>query len=222
MLRVCVLFLLLTNGLYFAWSQGLLRDYGLAPADVSEPQRLTQQVQPQALRILTAAELARVEQQAKAAQAPPECWIAGPIDDAQVPALREAVEAALPSEAWSFEAVSVPARWIIYMGKYANAETLARKRSELSEMQFKTYALTNPALEFGLSLGSFPTEAAATQALARLSGRGIRTARVVLEQASVQASVLRLPAIGPALKPRLQDIKPALGAKSLRPCTASG
>ena len=43
MLRLAVVLLLLANGLYFAWSQGLLQDYGLAPAQQSEPQRLSQQ-----------------------------------------------------------------------------------------------------------------------------------------------------------------------------------
>jgi hypothetical protein len=52
MLRVAVLLLLLANAGYFAWSQGLLRAWGLAPVQASEPQRLEQQIQPQSLRIL--------------------------------------------------------------------------------------------------------------------------------------------------------------------------
>ncbi|AVS86423.1 sporulation protein, partial [Paracidovorax avenae] len=51
MLRAAVLVLLLANAGYYAWAQGLLRDWGLAPAEQSEPQRLEQQIQPENLRI---------------------------------------------------------------------------------------------------------------------------------------------------------------------------
>jgi hypothetical protein len=53
MLRLLVLLLILANGLYFAWSEGMLRAYGFAPAQQREPQRLTQQVRPEAIRVLT-------------------------------------------------------------------------------------------------------------------------------------------------------------------------
>ena len=46
MLRFFVLVLLLANAGYYAWSQGLLLEWGLAPASQSEPQRLAQQIRP--------------------------------------------------------------------------------------------------------------------------------------------------------------------------------
>jgi hypothetical protein len=57
MLRLLVLILILANGAYFAWSEGLLRAYGFAPAQQREPQRLAQQIKPEALRVLSAGEL---------------------------------------------------------------------------------------------------------------------------------------------------------------------
>ena len=45
------LLLLLANAGYFLWSQGLLRDWGLAPAAQTEPQRLAQQIRPELMRI---------------------------------------------------------------------------------------------------------------------------------------------------------------------------
>ena len=51
MLRLTVLLLLLANGGYFAWSQGLLLPWGYGPLQQSEPQRLRQQIRPEALRI---------------------------------------------------------------------------------------------------------------------------------------------------------------------------
>lgn len=61
MLRVIFLLLILVNGLYFAWSQGLLSGLGWAPVQQSEPQRLGQQIRPEALRVLTAQELSQPE-----------------------------------------------------------------------------------------------------------------------------------------------------------------
>jgi hypothetical protein len=61
MLRLLVLLLLLGNAGYFAWSHGMLAPYGFAPAVQSEPQRLAQQLRPEALRILTPLEARQLE-----------------------------------------------------------------------------------------------------------------------------------------------------------------
>ena len=61
MLRLTVLLLLLANAAYFAWSQGLLAPWGIAPAQQSEPQRLEHQIKPQAVRILGSEEAGRLE-----------------------------------------------------------------------------------------------------------------------------------------------------------------
>lgn len=52
MLRTLVLLLLLANIAWFSWAQGWLRPWGLAPAASSEPQRLSRQVQPDAIQVL--------------------------------------------------------------------------------------------------------------------------------------------------------------------------
>ena len=218
MLRLLALILILANGVYFAWSDGMLRAYGFAPAQQQEPQRLTQQIQPEALRVLTPAEFKRVEAQVLADLVPKECLLAGPFDDAQATALRRTLETALPTGSWQLESVAVPARWIVYMGKFANAEGLAKKRGELTAMNLVPQGLNNPDLEIGLSLGGFDTQAAAAAELAKLGLRGIRTAKVVQERQEGRQFQLKLPGVTQEMKPRLNDIKPALGAKLLKSC----
>ncbi|APW44497.1 hypothetical protein [Rhodoferax saidenbachensis] len=219
MLRLLVLALILANGAYFAWTSGMLRAYGFAPVQQTEPQRLAQQLRPDALRVLSTAEFKKVETQAQADLAPKECLEAGPFDDAQAVTLRRALESALPGGAWQFDAVQLPARWIVYMGKYPNAEALLKKRAELATMNLKMEALENPELEIGLSLGGFATQAAATEELQRLSQRGIRTARVVQERMEVRANQLKLPALTEATKAHLTELKPALAGKTLKACS---
>ena len=72
MLRLLVLMLMLINGTYLAWSQGLLHGLGWAPAAQTEPQRLVQQIKPEALRLLSPQELAQAEPSSQAASKPNE------------------------------------------------------------------------------------------------------------------------------------------------------
>ena len=46
--------LLLANVAYFAWTQGALTKLGLAPTQLSEPERLQQQIQPELLQVTPA------------------------------------------------------------------------------------------------------------------------------------------------------------------------
>jgi cell division protein FtsN len=52
MLRWAIVLLVLANVGYFAWTHGHLDGLGLAPVEQREPQRLTQQVAPEVLRLL--------------------------------------------------------------------------------------------------------------------------------------------------------------------------
>lgn len=220
MLRLLVLLLLLLNGMYFAWSQGLLRPYGFAPAQQTEPQRVARQIRPEAVRILSADEARRAELAAPTAGKPGECLQAGLFNDLQAVVLRQAAQTVLPPGSWLLEAVVEPARWIVYMGKYPDAQALARKRAELVDLNLslRFEPLNNPALEFGLSLGGFETEVLANAELALLARRGVRTARVVQESPEQRGSVFRIPATDEGLKARLAELKGALADKPLRPC----
>lgn len=215
MLRFLVLLLVLANGLYFAWAQGLLRPYGYAPAKQAEPERVSQQLNPQAIRVLRSDEAKKAD---AAAQKPLECLQVGLFDDTETLALRGKLEASLPASAWAFESVQEPGRWIIYMGKYPSADALAKKRLELASLNLKFENVTAPALAFGLSLGAFEAQAAAESALAAMSKRGVRTAKVVQERPEVRGTLLRLAAVDDTLKARLDEFKPALGNKPLRAC----
>lgn len=218
MLRLLVLALLMLNGLYFVWSQGFLRAFDFAPAQQSEPQRLEQQVHPEALHVLTPQEQQQAEAVAKVPARAPVCLQAGLFDDAQSAALRVALEGALPNGTWGFESVVEPERWIVYMGKFANAEALVKKRTELASLELNFEPLTNAALEPGLSLGGFETQAQADAALEALTQRGVRTARVVQEHAEVHGTMLKLPAADDALRAQLEGLGSVLAGKSLRRC----
>lgn len=219
MLRIFVLLLLLFNGLYFAWSQGLLQELGFAPTQQREPQHLRQQIRPEALSILAPQEARAAQTSASAKARPTECLQAGLFDDAQSANLRRDLESLWPSGSWTLENTVLPGRWIVYMGKYANADELQKKRKELANLNLKFEPLGNKDLELGLSLGGYETQSAANAALEALSRRGVRTARVLQERAEQSGNVLRLPAVDESLRARLEDMKPALAGKALKTCS---
>ncbi len=218
MLRLSVLLLVLANGLYFAWSQGLLQQWGVAPAQQAEPQRLQQQIRPEALRLLSIDEAKRIETGAAPAARAPDCLQAGLFDEKQVETLRQALEPMLPVGSWQLEEAVEPARWIIYMGRYPSSDAVNKKKAELRQLGVSFEGLSNSSLEPGLSLGGFASQAAAQQQLDRLAQRGVRTARVMAERAELRGQLLKLAQVDDALRPRLDEIKAVLNGKSLRAC----
>ena len=234
MLRLAVIVLLLANAGYYAWSHGWLRSWGLAPVEQSEPQRMAQQIRPETLRILRARETPPVAPSvaseapafapparapaAMAASAPATvCLQAGTLDQRQADAVRTAA-AALPQGSWSLESTPIPGRWMVYMGRFADADALAKKRNELRALGV-SYDRPGAALEPGLSLGRFSTEEAAQRALTTLGNQGVRSARVLQERADTPIFVLRLPAVNAAMRDQLTGpLRPALAGRTLRPC----
>lgn len=238
MLRLAVIVLLLANAGYYAWSQGLLRQFGYAPQEQSEPQRMNQQIRPETLQILkvnpsktssaappapasvaTAANDSPTPASTPAAPAPAdsaECLQAGVFDDRQVEALRTAA-AGLPPGSWALEPTPVPGRWMVYMGRFDDMETLDRKRAELRARKVE-HDRAGGTLELGLSLGRFASKEAAERELANLGNKGVRTARVIQERAESPGFTLRLPSVNDALRAQLDVLRTAMAGKTLRTC----
>ena len=245
MLRLAVIVLLLANAGYYAWSQGLLRPLGYAPQEQSEPQRMNQQIRPETLQILkvnpsktssaappgstsTPTSTPASPSQATAANDSPttptasapadsaECLQAGVFDDRQAEALRTAA-AGLPAGSWTLEPTPIPGRWMVYMGRFDDIETLDRKRAELRARKVD-HDRAGGTLELGLSLGRFASKEAAERELANLGTKGVRTARVVQERAEAPGFTLRLPAVNDALRAQLDVLRTAMAGKTLRAC----
>lgn len=101
MARTLVWLLLLLNVLYWSWAQGWLLPYGFGPLSQREPQRLAQQILPEAITLVSQAEARRNP----VAVAPEEllCLQTGLLDADQVGALRPYLTSAWPADSWVFE-----------------------------------------------------------------------------------------------------------------------
>ena len=235
MLRLAVIVLLLANAGYYAWSQGHLRQWGYGPQDQAEPQRMNQQIRPETLQILrvnpskTSAAPAAAPAQAPTATTTTgdastpasadaaECLQAGVFDERQAAALRTAA-AGLPQGAWVMEPTPVPGRWMVYMGRFDDMDTMDKKRAELRARNVP-FDRAGGTWEYGLSLGRFSSEDAAKRELANLNKKGVRTARVVQERPESPGFTLRLPAVTDALRPQLDALRSAMAGKTLRTCS---
>ena len=159
MLRLIVLILILLNGAYFAWSEGLLLDLGYGPMQQTEPHRMAQQIKPELIRLHFAPGSASSGAGRASRPKPAECLQTGLMNAAVSAQLRDALQASSwPAGSWSLEPVIVPARWIIYMGKFPSAELQARKRGELLALNVKVLPLALTSLQPGLSLGAYETQ----------------------------------------------------------------
>lgn len=232
MLRLTALLLVLANLGYFAWSQGHLRALGWGPEEQREPERLERQLAPEKLRVERVAEAPKA---AESRTAPPPtpaevvtepaaaeataCFQAPGFTPAQAQALR-VVLATLPSlnGRWTLDEAVLPTRWLVYMGRFADNEVLARKKAELRQLRIEFRDAGVPALMPGLALGTYSSEAAAQQALAELAPKGVRTARVVRERDEQRSHTLRLEAITPAQRAEVEGLQTALAGKKLAPC----
>jgi hypothetical protein len=126
------------------------------------------------------------------------CLQAGPFDEQQVGALRSAV-AGLPAGGWRLDGTALPSRWMVYIGRLADADAVRAKRAELRALGVDT-DLPGAGFEPGVALGRYSTEEAAQRALGDLGRKGVRTARVVTERRDGVAYQLRLPQADAALR----------------------
>jgi hypothetical protein len=136
------------------------------------------------------------------APASPICLTAGAFNDKQSSVLKQALDSKLPNVRWRFDLTNVPARWIVYMGKYPNNSARDLKKTQLEQIKVPYEELN--------------------QALQQLIKQGVRTARVLQESPEEKAQILVVPAVDEANKTKLTAIYATLASqladKTLQVC----
>ena len=146
------------------------------------------------------------------------CLQAGTFNNQQSTALKQALTANLPEGTWHFDAITLPARWIVYMGKYPDNKTRDLKKSQLVKIKVSFEPLVEAALEPGISLGRHDNQEAANQALDQLFKQGVRTARVLQERPGQSGVQLVLPAVNESLRAKLNEMQAQFFGKQLVSC----
>jgi SPOR domain len=233
MLRLAALLLLLANVLTWSYTQGHWASLGLQPEQQREPERLGQQVNPDKLQLKSTAIEPATPPQAEpppapeppaavatdpTPPAPTACWQASGYNASQTILLNAALQK-LPGmdKRWTLAESVVPGRWIVYLGKFPNADALQRSRDTLRQAGIEHRDVNSPTLSPGLALGTFSTEEAAQKALQSVAKDGVRGAKVVQVRPEVRSVTLRLPAINESEREQIARL-PVLADKTLQPC----
>lgn len=231
MLRTLVVILMLANVVFYAWSQGYI-DIAkqFTPSFQRETYRLAEQIEPERIVIenakkdvITTPSVLPVTNAVKTDDAKPKiCLNSSILNDRQRQEIQQVLEAKLSSLRWHFEPTAIPARWIIYMGKYANDEQRNLKKIQLERIRVRYESLSEKNLEPGLSLGSYDSQTAAEQAMQQLVKQGVRTARVLQETPEQKGHTLVFPALDDTNRDKLNAAYATLttqpGIKPLQTC----
>lgn len=147
------------------------------------------------------------------------CLEAGPLPAAAVAGAEKALLAAgVAAGSWTSTAAATKGVFLIYMGRYEDDETLLRKLEELKRRRIEAHPVRHAELQPGIEVARFDDKEEAEAALARLSQRGLRTARVLALAPPPPQRMLRLAAVEPARADVLATVKLAPGVEGFRRC----
>ena len=227
MLRALLLLLLLANLAFFAWARGWLAPALLPPRHAEhEPERLTGQLRPEAVTVLSAQAASAAVSAARAAAAV--CLEAGPLDQAQLAAAEAALAPAqVPDGAWAREPAPPPPLWLVFAGRVPNATARHAREAELRRLGLAFETLDAPAdLAPGLVLSRHAAKPEAEAALAAFavlaaSSPALKGTRVLALPTPAAQYWLRVARADAELQARLQALPPAALpalAGGFRPC----
>ena len=136
----------------------------------------------------------------KTSDAEIDCAETPPIDNAQFAALKAALtKAGVPADAIADRRQQQGGSWIVYLGRYADAQAWQQKADEMHKLDVKFERVNTPStLAPGLSLGQFSNQPDATKKLDELSKHGVRGAKVVTMTAPIILRHLQVRATDPA------------------------
>lgn len=190
-----------------------------APATPPAPSPVIEPATPPATALPTTPAVASAPASPPPTNEPRACWQAGGFTPEQAELLRAELRLlGLGAGDWQLSEIRSPGRWIVYMGRYDNAEQANRKKAELRGLGIDFRDVNTNGLAPGIALGTFSSEEAAQEGLQQAERRNVRTARVVQERAESLSYSLRLPAIGETLRTRIEGLGPATAGRSLQRC----
>ena len=213
-MRTLFLLLLLANVVFFAYGR-----YGdvLFPG---ESQLLQQQINPEAIKVLASAQLAKA---APAKRVPTVAcleWGAFPGGDME---RAEGMLAPLALGAkLAQRRVDENSTWWVYMPPQGSRQAATVKTNELKRLGVEDYFIVqeDPKFRFAVSLGIFRTQDAANGRLEQLRAKGVRTAQVGVRDSQGQRIWFQVRDVPEALAAKLNELKQGIPGSELKECAA--
>ena len=215
-MRTLFFLLLLANVVFFAY--GRLGDI-LFPG---ESLLLQQQINPQAIRVLPAAQLAKA---AAAKRDGAACLEWGAFVGAEVARAGEALASPAvlgPGAKLVQRRVDETATWWVFIPPQASRQAATVKTAELKRLGIDDYFIVqeDPSARFAISLGVFRTQEAARNRLDQLRSKGVRTAQVGARDTQVQKIWFQVRDAPESVVAKLNDLRLGFPGSELKDCVA--
>jgi hypothetical protein len=217
-MRLLALLLLLANAALFAWAR-----YGPHLGSL-ESHLLSQQINPEAVRLLTPPQAASFDARTMAgAPRPGACVEWGAFNRADVPRAQSALEDVAATARITERRVDESAGWWVYIPPQENRQAANQKVAELKRLGVDDYFVVQEEsrFRFAVSLGLFRTEQAANIQLEQLRARGVRTALVGPRPTAVQKIYLQLRDYPEGIQAKFAALKVEFPATELQECPSS-
>jgi hypothetical protein len=231
-MRTLFLLLVLANLAVFAWWRYL------SPADVGlDRLPLARQIEPEKLKIVPSAELARPAAKTPAPPAAPlpqsaaapvpgaattaaACLEWGSFTLTDAPRMEKALEPLGVSERLTHRRTEETAGWWVFIPSQGSRQAALKKAAELKALGVEEFFVLAEDSQFrwALSLGVFRNEDAAQARLAALRNQGVRSARVGPRELVVQKVWLQMKNVDAPLLARLKEIAGQIDGSELRAC----
>jgi len=224
-MKLAFLALVLANVLVYAWQHGLL---GFTPESGREPQRTAQQIAPESLHVLTAAEIAKlrsVVQPGKdsAVMLAQSCLEFGDFSGDVLAQVQPRIDALGLKDRLATVQVEAPGWYLVYMPPMkTRAEADARARDLRQQSGVKDLFVIGEAspMRNGIALGSFRDRELASGFLAELESRGVKGARMADKPSTVGATRFRVRDVDPTLAQQLTRLQEEFPQQKLTPCSS--
>ena len=215
-MRTLFFLLLLANVAFFAYSR---LSAELFPG---ESQLLLQQINPQAIRMLT------TEQVAKAAagkREPPKavaCLEWGAFAAADAGRVEEALAPLALGAKLSQRHMEEQAAWWVFMPSQGSRQAALNKAGELRRLGIGDFFVLqdDPKFRFAISLGVFRTEEAARNHLEELRAKGVRTAQVGTRDSPAQKVWYQVRDVSDAVAAKLNELKQGFPGSEVKDCAS--
>jgi hypothetical protein len=225
--RLLFLLLLAANLGFFAWTRFLA-----SPDPAVDRLPLTQQLEPQKLRIVPERELARattLPAKSKPAPSPPEpakiaCLEWGSFSPADATRAAQRLEPlALGARLAQYRGEET-ANWWVHMPSQGSRAAAVRKASELKKLGVDDYFILQDAgpLRWALSLGVFSTEEAAKSRLQALRARDVKSALIGRRETRVPKVWFQVRDADAPLQEKLKGVAQEFESATLHDCAQRG
>ena len=215
-MRIVFLLLALANVAFLAYAKFF------ADARSFESQLLDQQLKPEAIRLLSPAEVASRAQKRADAPRTVACLEWGAFSVVDAARAQEALGPLALGERLSQRVMEDAAGFWVYIPTQGSRQTAIQKASELKRLGVSEFFIVqeDPRIRFAISLGVFKTAEAAKAHLEQLRAKGVRTALMGPRDSQVQKIFLQVRGIPEAIAANLNELKQGFPGTDVKPCAA--